>query len=964
MKTYFLKAVILLLMGFAQNLNAETHFWSGTVNQFWGTAANWDTGTVPGPDDDVFITSGAPYECMISISDRQCNNLYIMSNTSLTVYDEELTVNGNMYIYGTLIMNNQNGKIWVYNNIIWYSGSQANISAWAPIKLWGNWEFRSGSHVHLSNGFVEFLGTNNTNIKCNSPDSYFHSLDLTYSHTVSFNTASTTPLVINNNLKVGTNTIFYSACSQNIILNGQLILNGDIHFANGTFVYQGNYSSVTGLSISDYFHNLTINSGTFNCDGIIQILKDLTINGGTLSPNALYIYGNWINNAGQAAFDEGTGYVRFTGSAIQSCSNETFYDLKIDKSGGYMIPQQGTTIYIENNTYIYSGKIQMSTNSTLQFDGGLYFTDGAHIDATGATGVTFKLYGGYTDDNNTTQSGFIPGTSTAIFKMDISYNMVYSDAPTMDFYNIVKTGSGSIRFVCDIKIFNDLTISEGAWSHFNNTFNRYFYGDITIDNDAQFKDKNNLIFVGDYLHSLDFSNNNLVLGNISVVGSKNNNSKSGKSLTLQLSSNSSDPLVYVFDDIVVENGTFQLDNHLLKTIGNININDGGEFILSKGSGLLMSTGKQLTVNSGGYFKSVGTPEEKILISQYNSDDYYGFKVKPGGTISAKHTTFEYMNTNGIRVEYGSTIDEDYPFDYCTFRCGQANGTFLYINALQDLTIANAVFKDNINGSIYNIFRDLNFGSVTFAWASGDFEGETYEYDYYGNVYWDYTPALVAAKVFLEGPFNGSTMETDLNSNLPLSQPYYTSPWNYNGNETVTSITNPNIVDWVLVELRTSTQWASTTTNESTVARKAAFLLNDGTIIDVDNNTDIPFNTALGQNESFFLVVKHRNHLGILSAWALTLSGGVYNYDFSTGPGQVVGTNQGHKYLGNGTWGMYAGDGNSDGVINFNDNSNPWQLQAGGTGYLQSDCNMDTQADNKDKNDFWFPNLWESSQIPE
>ncbi|MBN1338239.1 MAG: right-handed parallel beta-helix repeat-containing protein, partial [Bacteroidales bacterium] len=59
------------------------------------------------------------------------------------------------------------------------------------------------------------------------------------------------------------------------------------------------------------------------------------------------------------------------------------------------------------------------------------------------------------------------------------------------------------------------------------------------------------------------------------------------------------------------------------------------------------------------------------------------------------------------------------------------------------------------------------------------------------------------KAFLEGPFNGSEMNTTLNSggHLPLSQPYNQAPWYYSGTEAVTAIPNTDVVDWVLIELR-------------------------------------------------------------------------------------------------------------------------------------------------------------------
>jgi hypothetical protein len=57
------------------------------------------------------------------------------------------------------------------------------------------------------------------------------------------------------------------------------------------------------------------------------------------------------------------------------------------------------------------------------------------------------------------------------------------------------------------------------------------------------------------------------------------------------------------------------------------------------------------------------------------------------------------------------------------------------------------------------------------------------------------------KVFLEGPFNGTSMNTSLNDQnlIPLSQPYNVSPWIFPGTEQVTTIPNSSIVDWILIE---------------------------------------------------------------------------------------------------------------------------------------------------------------------
>jgi hypothetical protein len=39
-------------------------------------------------------------------------------------------------------------------------------------------------------------------------------------------------------------------------------------------------------------------------------------------------------------------------------------------------------------------------------------------------------------------------------------------------------------------------------------------------------------------------------------------------------------------------------------------------------------------------------------------------------------------------------------------------------------------------------------------------------------------------------------------------------------------------------------------------------------------------------------------------------------------------------------------------------------QAGKTGYLPADLNLDGQVDNRDKNEIWLKNLGKESQLPE
>ncbi len=222
--------------------------------------------------------------------------------------------------------------------------------------------------------------------------------------------------------------------------------------------------------------------------------------------------------------------------------------------------------------------------------------------------------------------------------------------------------------------------------------------------------------------------------------------------------------------------------------------------------------------------------------------------------------------------------------------------------------------------------------------------------------------LVDLTALLEGPYNGSTMSNNLNSAglIPLSQPYNTDPtakWYYNGSESVSGVPS-NATDWILVELRDAVS-ASTATGSTRIAQRAAFVLDNGTIVATDGSSMLKFYTMFANNP--YVVLWHRNHLGILSNNPMNQpSPGVYTYDFTTGAGQAY--LNGQKDLGSGVYGMYGGDGSPDGLIDSGDKS-VWSAEAGTTGYLQSDFNMDTQVDNNDKNDVWVPNETTGTQVP-
>jgi hypothetical protein len=312
-------------------------------------------------------------------------------------------------------------------------------------------------------------------------------------------------------------------------------------------------------------------------------------------------------------------------------------------------------------------------------------------------------------------------------------------------------------------------------------------------------------------------------------------------------------------------------------------------------------------------------------------------------------------------------------------------TTLNGNSDQSIFLVN---NQEISGQVY--FDALNAGTP-YQWYyeggilnSADFTGETsndlkWQVPVSGSWYGDFycqTGAgpsrtitiegglIVDIAIMLEGPFNGTDMNTTLNSNghIPLTQPYNISPWDYTGTESVTSIP-PNIIDWVLVGFRETAGGPETATTGTIIKERALFLSNDGYLVNLDGTRNIKINVP-SVTENLYIVVWHRNHLGIMSANPLSLDVAPSLYDFTSGESQAYGGVSGHKNLGGGIYGLMGGDADYDQVVDEQDKL-VWTPYSGNTAdYEPFDFNMDNEIDNQDKNDVWSGNTGSSTQVPE
>lgn len=182
---------------------------------------------------------------------------------------------------------------------------------------------------------------------------------------------------------------------------------------------------------------------------------------------------------------------------------------------------------------------------------------------------------------------------------------------------------------------------------------------------------------------------------------------------------------------------------------------------------------------------------------------------------------------------------------------------------------------------------------------------------------------VSPKAFLQGPYSSGLLSDALRSSslLPLGEPYtglgFTHK-NGGGGETTpggTLATSDNnaIADWLMVELR------SNAAPSNVLYTRAALLQRDGDVVDMDGTSPLSFRYAAAGN--YYVALRHRNHLGVMTAASTALSATPVAVDFTAVATATWGVNA-RKDLGGGVMGLWGGDVNHDGIISYNGGAAP------------------------------------------
>ncbi|MBC8485429.1 MAG: hypothetical protein H8D45_05255 [Bacteroidetes bacterium] len=719
---------------------------------------------------------------------------------------------------------------------------------------------------------------------------------------------------------------------------------GDNNFSNGC----SSFGTVVnnGSLQNDYFGQfLTVNDNFIN-NGIIQnwvsgftlkLYGDFT-NNGTMTNHALDLYGitdQTLTQLNSNSFD--LSYMtsfKPTGKIIAS-TDLTFNNVNINLEHDTLIVPDNSTISVSSNRLFRADILPIAGRFNL------FMENSAYIHECNLNEVSLS---GTVDCNNT---NVFYGTTIneGVFQNDYySYTVVFNG----DFIN-----NGTIKNDVSALTMNTYGNVEnnGIWD--NTTIGLYSTNDQEVFLDA------GQVFSPSYFYSYKPSGKIIALSDLSFdnvdINLEHDTLIMPDNSTLSLSNNR-----LYRSDIHATSGRFNLFMENDAYIHECNVTD-------------VTFYGNIDCNNGNVFYGT-TINEGIF-----QNDYYQYWVTFAGDLINNNTIQNWISAFIINVEGNITNNGAWTNHYT-----QMNGTadqYVHLQDGHDID-GRMVFVSDVQTSPYQWYWDgwlivnppypqpavwggESSNALNFLVPVANNRLGTYYCSTGGglsrNIIVDEVSSMrLDITAFLEGPFNGTGMNTDLNSTIPSHQPYNTNPWDYYGAEAVASIPNANVVDWVLIELRDAPDAASATT-ATIVEQQAAFLLNDGSVVGMNGTDAISCVSTITNN--LFVVIWHRNHLGIMTASPVTETGGVYTYDYTTPTGQAYGTDA-QKNLCSGIYGMYAGDGDANGNINSDDKTNVWSIQAGTRGYKSGDYDMNGQVMNQDKNDVWIENGGSESQVPQ
>lgn len=429
------------------------------------------------------------------------NNFYV-DDGFVKINEYELDISEDMHVYGIVDMDDPLGEISIGNDIIWYPGSNDDVSA-GTINVADNWTFQDGTNCTLGTGStVNFNTALTSSIMCYDADAAFGNVIADCNCYVSG--GNTYPVLINGDLTV---KVGMDVQGEDLIVNGtidventaklyldfpggSLVNNSDFEL-NGEMIVDGGDALIHGTFAINSTGLLSIASGSFEYDGggsQNRISGTLDISGGIYqSDKTISIYPSGVVNmsggtiksrVGFSAQNTGNfhptgGIVEFNksslGSGVVVCNSGNFFhnlhvntlivDSGISFGSDVLIKNNleilagsaklsGQVVEVRNNVDIYGDIVIKESTDELDVSGDITFHSGSQqLAITEISDGTIKVAGDWYFNNDTDAQ--LIGTNTVRFDGS-SDQYIYCTDSDAQFYDVVvaKLGNTTI-FLAD-----------------------------------------------------------------------------------------------------------------------------------------------------------------------------------------------------------------------------------------------------------------------------------------------------------------------------------------------------------------------------------------------------------------------------------------------------------------------------------------------------------------------------------
>jgi len=304
------------------------------------------------------------------------------------------------------------------------------------------------------------------------------------------------------------------------------------------------------------------------------------------------------------------------------------------------------------------------------------------------------------------------------------------------------------------------------------------------------------------------------------------------------------------------------------------------------------TGVKMRVIGGSYDGNVHAIQGKEPLPGTDADSVFNGKVNCLGTISYINDPNSNLiiQLRGLKDYYQNKCydvifysdRDDYGWERASLVTLKGADEFQNLSSIGIDNISQPLFSEEADSST-RLPADNDSGYVAhFKFDPGtdgeieleiSYDGSTSYKGKYANAImlkennylFPFKSGLLNCTIFIEGAYDevNDIMRTTIKdeAKIPYEQPFIGLPWSYPGTESVSMIPE-NVVDWILVELRNN---IDTSIVEDS---RAGFLLKDGKIVDLDGTSPLHFKV---NGDTYYIVVKHRNHLSVMSASDVALT---------------------------------------------------------------------------------------------